>query len=254
MVPNVISVIQRAFEVLDALNCPMVTDVRHIHSITKLPKPTIVRLLETMCALGYVARRAEGGYELTFKVLELSRGFQPVDTHQLLTVARPVLNWLRQQTAGWPSDLVICDTEAMVVLDPGNSARELPITRNRGYRLSIVGSATGRAHLAFCTEEERDNLLRRMIEYPGVYSGCRNSGSLRAILDNVRQRGFATRDCEMGTPTRAMAVPVMADGRVVACLSIVTSAKAITLHQMERSFAPALIQAASGIGQRYVSH
>lgn len=248
---KVIRVLQRGLDVLDALDYSAVTEIRHIHHHTRLPKPTIVRLLETLCVLGYVARREGGGYELTSKILALSRGYQAVDSHRLLKAARPIMGWLREQTSGWPSDLVTCDTEAMTVIDPGHSTRILPITRDRGYRLPIIGTAVGHAHLAFCPEAERDELLGRMIEYPGPYSGRRNSSSLRAMLDTVRAKGYATRDCDVGKPIRVVAAPVLAGNKVVACLSIIVEAKAMSLRQMERSFTSALAQAASGIGRAY---
>jgi IclR family transcriptional regulator, mhp operon transcriptional activator len=247
MDPKVISVLQRGLNVLDVLNHAGVTDVRHIHQSTGLPKPTIVRLLDTLVALGYVARCPAGGYEVTSKVLGLSRGYRKADTEHLLKVARPALGWLRGQTAGWPSDMAVCDTDAMVVVDAGRGAGSQFLNRDSGYRLPIVGSALGHAYLAFCPNEEREDVLLRLNDRPG---GCKSS-LLGTMLESVRRKGFATRDCERGKATRVLAAAILVRDRVVACLSVVAGAQAVTLQQMEQAFATPLAQAAATIAQAY---
>ena len=239
---KVISVLERGLDILAVLNRPDVTELRHIHRLTGLPKPTILRLLETLTALGYVSRQPSGGYQLTAKVLGLAEGYRAPDTGALLEVARPSLGWLREQAAGWPSDLAVCDSEAMVVVDPGNGAGSQFLNRNSGYRLPIVDSALGRAYLAFCPPEERERVLHR--HGPAA-------ATLANLLEGIRRKGFATRDSESGRATRVVAAPVLVGDRVVACLSVVAGARAMTLQQMERSFARPLAQAAATIARAY---
>ncbi len=243
---KVISVLERGLTVLDALNRPDVTDIRHLHRLTGLPKPTIVRLLDTLVTLGYVVRRPGGGYEVTAKVLRLSHGYRSADPVQLVRAARPALRWLRQQTSGWPSDLAICDAETMIVVDPGPGAGSQFLNRMRGYRLPILSSALGRAYLAFCPDEERDEVLHRL--EAGAEPVNEATGS---ALENVRRKGFALRDCEPGKATRVLAAPVLIHGRAIASVSVITAAKAMTLQQMEKTFALPLAQAAATIARAY---
>ena len=61
--------VQRALALLIELNRQRVTSVGELHQRTGLPKPTIVRLLETLIAR--VSRRATsrlGGYQVTSQV------------------------------------------------------------------------------------------------------------------------------------------------------------------------------------------
>src|SRR4051812_12254290 len=58
--------VRRAIQLLHELNRQRVSSVRHLHHATGLPKPTIVRLLDTLIALGYVVNdRRQGGYQVT---------------------------------------------------------------------------------------------------------------------------------------------------------------------------------------------
>jgi len=68
--------VRRAMHLLHELNRQRVSSVRHLHGATGLPKPTIVRLLDTLIALGYVVNdRRQGGYQVTSLVRSLSAGF-----------------------------------------------------------------------------------------------------------------------------------------------------------------------------------
>ena len=64
--------VRRAFHLLHELNRQRVSSVRQLHQATGLPKPTIVRLLDTLIGLGYVVNdRRQGGYQVTSLVRSL---------------------------------------------------------------------------------------------------------------------------------------------------------------------------------------
>ncbi len=46
--------VTRAFELLEELNRHRVASLHALHHATGLPKPTVVRLLKTLCAMGFV--------------------------------------------------------------------------------------------------------------------------------------------------------------------------------------------------------
>src|SRR5262249_61180591 len=73
--PNVQSV-RRALHLLAEMNRQRLTTVRYLHAATGLPKSTIVRLLRTLAAAGYVANdKRQGGYLVTSHVQSLSCGY-----------------------------------------------------------------------------------------------------------------------------------------------------------------------------------
>ena len=67
---SVIEPVRRSFAVLEALSHRRSSTVSVLVGETGLPRPTVVRLLQTLIALGYAARvsRAQG-YRLTDRVL-----------------------------------------------------------------------------------------------------------------------------------------------------------------------------------------
>jgi IclR family mhp operon transcriptional activator len=248
METKVISVLQRGLEILEALNRPDVRHVRQLHRLTGLPKPTIVRLLDSLVGLGFVARMPGGGYEVTGRVMALSHGHG--NTQRLLKAAGPALESLRRGCA-WPADLAIADFDAMRVVDVGNGPGSPLLNRTPGYKLPMAGSALGRAYLAFCPKEERAELMARLAEDMAAAGEGQHFRALTALLSSVRRKGIATRDCVRGKATRVVAKPVLVGDRVVACLSIVVGANAMSLDDMERVFAAPLASAAQAIAQSY---
>ena len=66
----------RTLQLLEELNRHHVAPLDKLHKATALPKSTIVRLLKSLCAMGYVANdRRQGGYAVTSRVKSLSSGF-----------------------------------------------------------------------------------------------------------------------------------------------------------------------------------
>jgi IclR family mhp operon transcriptional activator len=149
--------------------------------------------------------------------------------------------------------LDVVDFDAMRVVDVGSGPGSPLLNRTPGYRLPLTGSALGRAYLAFCPQEERAELLARLPEEEPAAKAGQHLRALMAQLSAIRSKGLATRDCVRGKATRVVAKPVLVGDRVVACLSIVVGAKAMTLSDMERAFAAPLASAAEAISQSYAN-
>src|SRR5690606_8542595 len=65
--------VQRAMNVLQELNLQPINTIARLHARTKLPKPTLVRILQTLEEAGYVENDArQGGYQVTALVTSLS--------------------------------------------------------------------------------------------------------------------------------------------------------------------------------------
>ena len=81
--------VRRALALLEELNRQRINSIQHLHEATALPKSTIVRLLETLRLLGYVANDPrQGGYQVTSGVRALSSGF-----HGDLLVVEAARSW-----------------------------------------------------------------------------------------------------------------------------------------------------------------
>lgn len=185
--------VRRAFDVLRAVNRLRIASIQQIHEATGFPKPTIVRMLETLLAEGYIARdNMCGGYWVTSRAHELASGCQGIS--HIIEIARPFAIELTQCTK-WPVGIGVLDDDAIAIKFWTGTISPLVHTNTvLGLRPDLVTTAMGRALLAFCPEGEREQHIRRMRADPARGFGAAEETRLRDILRQVRTDGFATRD------------------------------------------------------------
>jgi IclR family mhp operon transcriptional activator len=214
--PSVQSVC-RALDVLRAVNRLRIASIQQIHEATRFPKPTIVRMLETLVAEGYVVRdNMCGGYCVTSRVHELTSGHQGIS--QIIEAARPFAIELTRQIK-WPIGIGMLDGDAIAIKFWTGSISPLAHTNTvLGLRADLATTAMGRALLAFCPEGEREEQISRMRADPARDFGAADEAHLRSILRQVRIEGFATRDPKT-RPYRntTVALPIR-DGETVRAL------------------------------------
>jgi IclR family mhp operon transcriptional activator len=246
-----VNALKRGLQILRALNEHGIRQVKDLHRVTGLPKPTVVRMLETLIAEGCVTRDGQNGYRLSAGVLSLSQGFDSADF--LLQAATSVLAAMREEFA-WPVELAVFDRDAMVVLGTGASPGTMSLNRPGGARLPMLVTALGRAYLAFCPPDEREpalDLLRGSTDPKNALA--RDDQAVARILDRTRRNGYAVNDREHLTTTRAVAVPVLVHGLPAACISMMAVASAMTMKQAVDSFAAPLRSAAGAVAEGLTS-
>lgn len=203
----------RGLEVLAAVNRGQARSAAELAEETRLPRATAIRLLETLEVAGYVSRvEGNGRYGASPRVTALAAGF---DYNAWLTaIAQPRLRRLMRQIR-WPSDLMVRSAENMIVLTSNRDRSGLNInTRYDGMTSSIYKSASGAAYLAWCEEAERERIL-----------ACLASPEERTAVEQeialTRARGYGVRDASLPPGVGAIAIPVLVDGRAMACLNVV---------------------------------
>lgn len=210
----------RALDVLLTLNKLRIASVTAIHEETGFPKSTIVRMLETLRAEGYVARdNLCGGYRVTSRVQKLNSGYQGIS--QLIEVARPFTIELTQRLK-WPIGIGVIDGDAIAIkywtgtISPWSHTNTV-----LGLRPDLLTTAMGRAYLAFCPAEERDRQLAHLRSDPARGFGEEDEREFRALLERVRRDGYATRDPRTKPfRTTTLAVPIREGDTVHALVSI----------------------------------
>jgi len=220
--------LQRGIAVMRELTRAQACSLSELNARTKLPKATLLRLLHTLEAEGIVWRSlGDGAYRYRASSLAVTQRFQ-----RLAEVAAPHLTALQRKVL-WPSDLVVRRGHFMQLVETTRGLSDLPLSRDRlGKQLDIVGSAIGRAYLAFCSEKERDSIIDYVVAHPEIRGGFGpvDRVELGRALEVARQRGFAARDPALHNPMfrpgrdddhlEAIAVPIMASGRVIGCVNI----------------------------------
>lgn len=210
--------VRRAFQVLEALSRRHRSTLSLLVDETGLPRPTVVRLLQTLVALGYAQRVSrQDGYRLTDRVLGLAGSIRFVD--HLVDAAIPHMSGFTAQH-GWPLYLATLSDGALTIRH--STAPESPMAFEAAAlntRRSILTSALGRAWLAFCTDEQREIQWRALL--PAGAAGRRQQLALERVLADVRLQGWAFTASARPSRIHGMAVPVLGrDGRLLGSLSM----------------------------------
>lgn len=240
-VAAVIEPVRRSFAVLEALSRRRSSTLSVLVAETGLPRPTVVRLLHTLAALGYAQRVSrQQGYRLTDRVLGLSGSIRFVD--HLVDAAIPHMSRFTSDH-GWPLYLATLSYGAITIRH--STAPESPMSfegAGLNSRRSVLVSALGRAWLAFCPAEERDAILR---DIGGL--APRQQAALRAALERIRRAG-----CAFTVPPRpmrihGMAVPIRIGQRMLGSLSMRFPRSAMTDDEAAQRFGRRLATLARAI-------
>ena len=240
MMPSETS-LEKGLAILEAMNHLGALRVREIHARTGYPKPTIVRMLQILESRGYVTRlERNAGYCLSSRVLALSDGYNAVS--RLVEAAAPRLDSLTERVL-WPAALAVLDVEHMVVRYSTISRSPLSHTHSTmSRRLSVLHRAHGRAYLAFCSDDEREQLLSRLDKDGRDF--------IAPYMKVYRRQGWAERDLTTDPQTNTIAVPVLHPPERVAATIGCTFFRS-TLHESGKSrLADELKHAAQEIVER----
>src|SRR5687767_14602807 len=140
-----IRAIERAMNVLQELNLQPINTIAQLHARTKLPKPTLVRILRTLEEAGYVENDTrQGGYQVSALVTSLSSGF-----HKGPLVVEAGRAWAIAITRKhkWPVAIALPDYDGMIIrfiTVPDSLISPFHSTVNR--RLSMLTRGMGLAY------------------------------------------------------------------------------------------------------------
>jgi IclR family mhp operon transcriptional activator len=234
-----VEAVHRAFDVLRAVNRLRIASVNAIYEETGMPKSTIVRMLETLMAEGYVARdNMCGGYRITGRVNELASGYDGIS--QIIEVARPFAIDLTRRIK-WPIGLGIIDGDAIAIdFWTGTISPWAHTNTVLGLRPDLRTSAMGRAYLAFCSAEDLEGHIGQFRADKSEEFTDADERRLRLLLDHVRSDGYAMRDPRTKPyRTSTIAMPIREGNQARAAISISFFKTAIPAAEIaERIVAP----------------
>jgi IclR family mhp operon transcriptional activator len=245
--PSVQSV-TRALHLLAEMNRQPLTTVRHLHAATGLPKSTIVRLLQTLAAAGYVANdKRQGGYLVTSHVRSLSCGYH--NDPLVVEAGRPwAIEFTRRHR--WPVSIAVLDRDAVRVrfsTIPDSPVSPFHATVN--MRLCLLTRALGRAYLAFCPAAEREMLLAALTSSPHPEdAGAKSRASALRILETVQRAGYALRAANVEPRSSStIAVPIRSAGGVLASVGMTYFKSAVSRRDIAYRYAPLVQELARNI-------
>jgi IclR family transcriptional regulator, mhp operon transcriptional activator len=238
----------KTLELLKELNRQSVSSVSHLHRQTGLPKPTVVRLLETLVEAGYVTNdRRQGGYRITSLVQSLSCGFQ--GDAPVVEAGRP---WAIEFTRRfqWPVAIAVLDLDAVTVrLSTIADSPISPFHATINMRLPLLTRGLGRAYIAFCSRSERNFILQILARSADAEdAGARDRAATLAMLARIRKLGFAERAMSVEPASSStLAVPIKRGANVLATIGVTYFRSAMAAKQARERYVPALWDMAANI-------
>jgi IclR family mhp operon transcriptional activator len=136
-----------------------ILSLHEIHQATRISKPSLLRILNTLEHVGFVSRRLADGH---YRISAFARMGRKRDRYdRVAEAAAPVLDRLCQKVS-WPSDLMVPAGDHMEIRETSRirTPFSTAFMHDRiGTPVNWVLSAVGRAYLAHCPETERNKIL-----------------------------------------------------------------------------------------------
>lgn len=173
-----------------------------------LPRSTCYQLLGTLQEAGFISHYPEDRtYGLGFGVYELSAGYSRQAPLQRL--ARVPMATLKERTSNSAHLGVLQGREVLYVLEERAPNRPHLVTAV-GVRLPAHITASGRALLAAMPHPQVRALYPDVASFTHPYPvGPHKLSELRGMLEDVRQRGYATEDGEVTPGLCSIATAVL---------------------------------------------
>jgi len=243
-----IRALNRGLGVLTELNRLERAAINTLAAAIRLPRTTTYRILETLRLAGYVTRDPHDDcYRPTIMVRALSDGFD--DEAMVAHIAKPHLAALGAQIV-WPVAIATPSGATMMIREATD--RESPLALERysaGVRVPMLGSAAGRAYLAYCRAQERDALLELLSRSPLPEDRmARSRIEVERILNETRTQGYGmTHRARRVSEEISLAIPVRAKDRILATVTVRYAATAVPLRTAVEQFLPKMREVARKI-------
>jgi IclR family mhp operon transcriptional activator len=230
-----VEAVRRALLLLRKLNELRIASVGDLYRETGISKPTIVRMLETLICEGYVARdNFLGGYRVTSRVEELSLGFD--STPMMIEAARPATIELTRRIK-WPVSIATPSDGALLVNYTTNSISpwSFPFSVLHS-RLQMLITALGRCYFAFCSEDERSEMIRQHRHKWSRDGTPLDVARALSSIRQIREKGYAMPDPSWQSRRfQFLAVPIMDGDRCLAAMGTGFYRRAVPAAQIEEN-------------------
>lgn len=223
-----IRAVERALDVLMCFTSqtPELT-MTQISEMVGINKSTVHRLLATLEGKRFVERdAATGHYRLGIRVAQMA--FLTMEHNDLRRLASPFLRNLCDRFQENVNLSVLDDTD-VIYLDVVESSQRVKLAAAPGQRLPAFCTASGKAILAFLTEDKvHDVLARGMPKY--TQNTLTSVEAYFESLSHTREKGYAISEQEFEDGINAIAAPICTPP--IASVSIAGPAYRLTRERM----------------------
>ena len=173
---------------------------------TDAARGTTYQRLQTLVAAGWVEPVGDGKYRLTLRAMVV--GNAVLEQADLGSRILPTLTSLAGRT-GETSSLAVLDQETAMIIQRVAADRALKVDIKAGTRMPLETSASGRVLVAFCAEQEFEQVSLSGAPMPAPET-----------LEKVRRLGYASQHDEYLPGMSSIAVPIYPTKLGLAALAI----------------------------------
>ncbi len=194
--------------------------LRDVSARLEAPKSSLLPLLRTLTARGYLAQGRAGEYRLGASALDL--GATTPGRRELVEVAQPVVAGLMRRTGETVFlSTLSSDRTGIVYVDKVESEQVIRYAAGVGDRRPLHATSSGKVILAFLSAEEREDIVRSLSLARHTDRTVTSRPALRAALDEVRRAGVCVTIDELVPGASGIAAPVFDRyGRVAGACAI----------------------------------
>ena len=231
---KIIQSVAKAMKLLDILaESPAPLTLADLSIKTGWPKSTVHGLLSTMRESSVIAQDDEGRYMLGIRLFEY--GCMLSSSWTILETAKPYIQHISYHT-GEAVFLSILDRGEIITLERADNRTGLHASAEMGCRLPIHCTSQGKLFLAYMSEQEQENILKRTELREYTQHTITSLSSLRKEFETVRNQGYAIENGEYKKGLRSVAAPIFdQEGKVRYAIGIIGMFRQIESEQFVRA-------------------
>ncbi len=235
----IVKSLSRGLTVLSAVNQYRPATVKQLVHRTGLPKPTLIRLLQSLVAEGYVKNATDGaGYQVGAGARRLSSG---LEHSRYSEIALPHLKLLSEDIK-FPAYFHLRDGENMWLETSARLTAPIQLPIFGLDRAPLLESAVGNAYLAALPEFE-SNLLIAQLSEDSNNSTEQNTSYAKTVnaIELARNRGYSRyQHSEILKDLEALAMAVCENDTVVGAISVVVLSDIISESLVQDRLIPGM--------------
>ena len=240
---STVRAVERAIDILACFTAgPPALEIGDLQRRTRLSRPTLYRLLQTLQAKGFI--RSSGAplrFELGPGLRQLTAAFDR--SFPVVTRSAPTLERLWRDTGETIALMLPASGYARTCVVELRSAQPISFGRGTGYTDPMHKGASGKAILAFLDAIEQAEALE-------LVEPARVRDALRAELARIRKAGYAITRGELVNGVCAIGAPVVdAAQRVHASICVFGPQPRMTGRHLDRCI-KAVLAASRAVGAR----
>ena len=201
-----------------------------IAKLTGLSRSTAFRFMVTLESRGFVTKTVYGKYRLGLSMFSL--GMLAYNRMELVSLAHPYLVEMAAASGETCHLSILEDGVHVMFIDHAFGGSCLKMDTPMGYRQCAHCTATGKAILAFRSDQGINQYIRQTNFLQATPNSIRDAKELLHVLDQVKKDGYACDNEEAELGLTCYARPLLdSTGRAYAAISISGPTTRMALHK-----------------------